>query len=94
MINKSIAEAADDDFEKHKKIERNFTMSDGVKDIFETRQRLTNEGDRNRAKGMTSKIRRKLAKEKEENTLKHFEEEPWYDVKKPRGDSYQAIQNF
>ena len=59
-------------------------LSDDLKAMFETRQRLKDEEKWSRAKAMTRKIRKQLQKERLDNDIKHLEEELWFDIKKAK----------
>ena len=83
-VNKAFIESAESNIEQRKKIDRNLEMSEDLKAMFETRQRLKEEGNFSRCKIMTQRIRRAIRKERLENNIRHLEEELWYDIKKAK----------
>ena len=84
LVDPWAAAAAELNGEKHKHLDREFKFSEDLEEMFETRQRLKDEGKHERVKTMTRRIRKQLKKEKLDNKIKHLEEELWFDIKKAK----------
>ena len=68
---------------KEVKINQN-ERSEDLKALFETRQRLKEEGAYDRAQKMTNQIRKQIRKETLDKTIKNLEDNLWYDIKKAK----------